>query len=151
MILSYFDIGDIFYNSCNKTTLLKLQKLQNTALHCIYKCNYETPTSELHTKANLFLASDRRCLNLSAMAHKRGIPHFKIDTARRSNLRSNAKSLLEINLSRNRTYDRCFIHKAAIVWNGLTEDLKAIPPDECKLFKICLKQEMKMNNINFPE
>lgn len=44
------------------------------------------------------------------------------------------KTYLTINLGRIRSYERCFINKAAIFWNNLNEELKIIPP-ECKLFK----------------
>lgn len=146
MILSYYDIGEIFYDSCNKTALAKLQKLQNTALRCIFKCNYDTSIIELHSRANLVTARDRRCLNLCTTAHKREIPHFEIDKPYRLNLRSNTKTYLRTSLSRNKLYERCFINKATIFWNSLSENLKIITSDECKLFKTRLKSYEKQQN-----
>lgn len=32
MILSYYDLGDVFYDSANKTSIAKLQKIQNASL-----------------------------------------------------------------------------------------------------------------------
>lgn len=49
-ILSFFDIGDIFYHSANKAPLAKLQSLQNKALRCIYLNDKQSSTIELHIK-----------------------------------------------------------------------------------------------------
>lgn len=77
-ILSYFDIGDIFYNSANINSLTKLQTLQNRALRCIYYNNSNLSTNELHVRAKLLRLQDRRDSNLAAFAHSYKLPCFEL-------------------------------------------------------------------------
>lgn len=63
MILSYFDIGDIFYERCKKNILKKMQTLQNNALQCVYYNRKDLTVKEMHEEAGLPFLENKRKLN----------------------------------------------------------------------------------------
>lgn len=87
MVPNYFDLGDIFYDSCRKSCLNKLQTLQNNALHCIYLTTTDKRMSiqEMHKKAGLLLLEQRRKLN-----------HFKYDHIKNPSLRLSTRINLAV-------------------------------------------------------
>lgn len=150
MILSYFDLGDIFYDSCSKSMLKRLQTLQNSALRCVY-CSSKLSIDEMHTKSNLLFLSARRSLNLCTAVHKHNIVNFQFDNTKSRTLRSSTCITLTIPKVRNRTFERSFVFKGIKCWNSIPELCKRIPSDEPKLFKTRVKKELLINKLNFPE
>lgn len=149
MILSYFDLGDIFYNSGNLVNLKSFQSLQNKALRCIYTDHAEYSTKELHKKANLLLLHERRKLNLLTAAHSHKIPQFQLCKMSNRNLRSNNKLLLSVPFQRSHKFTKSFVVQAISLWNWLPDKLKS--STEVKLFKTWVQSELKQGKLNFPE
>lgn len=150
MILSYFDLGNIFYDSCNKNMLKRLQTLQNSALRCVY-CNSKLSIEEMHSRSNLLLLTDRRALDQCTSVHKHNIENFEYNNTKRRVLRSSNLITLIVPKIRNGTFERSFIFKGIKYWNSLPEHCKRIPIDEPKLFKLRVRKEMLINKFNFPE
>lgn len=109
-ILSYFDIGDVFYHSANKAPLAKRQTLQNKALRCIYLNNTGESTIELHIKSKLLTLEDRRKSNLAAIAHSWKLNCFDLCRSRDRILRSNDTRVLIKPLARSKKFERCFVY-----------------------------------------
>lgn len=151
MVLNYFDLGDIFYDSCKKDMLKRLQTLQNSALRCVFCNNKDLSITEMHTKANLQLLSERRSLNHCTIAHKYNIENFKFDNSKCPSLRSSNRISLVIPKARNRCFEKSFVLKSIKKWNSIPELCKRIPCDETKFFKTRVKKEMMCNKLNFPE
>lgn len=132
MILSYYDLGDIFYSCCTKVSLRKLQKLQNSALRCIYNSSIDPNLVELHRKANVHFLENCMKINLCAIAHKRGIPQFSVNKPTSENLRSRYKLNLNAASVNNQCYEKCFLNCGIVLWNSLSEFLKTTPQLETK-------------------
>lgn len=113
MVLSYFDLGDIFYNSCKKSCLNKLQILQNNALRCIFLAtrNSGITVQEMHKKAGLLILEQRRQLNQCAIAHKYSIEQFKFDHVRNPSLRSSTRINLAVPRP-NQCFEKCFVYSS---------------------------------------
>lgn len=120
-ILSYFNIGDISYNSANKALLTKLQTLQNKSLRCIYHNEKNSNIMELHTKARLLTLEDRRKSNMATMAHSRKLSCFELCRNRDRVLKSNDTRILFKPLAKSRRFERCFIYQAIEIWNNCDE------------------------------
>lgn len=149
-ILSYFDIGDLFYNSANKNSLTKLQTLQNKALRCIYHSDHRLSVRELHVRAKLLFLQDRRDSNLAAFAHCYKLPCFKLCENRDRLLRSNDTKVLIKPLAKCTKFEKSFVYKAIELWNNAEKELRLISDFAYKTFKLRFKQEMLNNYINFP-
>lgn len=151
MILNYFDLGDVFYNSCKKSYLNKLQTIQDNALRCIFTDSKDLNTNTMHEQAGLLRLGERRTLNQCAITHKHEIAQFSYDHNRNPSLRSSTKISLIVPRPHNRCFEKSFIYTCIKKWNGLPENLKSIPNVEVKSFKTRVRKEMDLNNINFPE
>lgn len=127
MILSYYDIGDIFYNSCTKSDLKKLQTLQNRALKIVYLKNSDHTIDSLHQKADLHTLQSRRNLNLVALVHSKKIPALSQMKVSQRPTRSASRMLLAVPFSHNNKYCNSFVYKAIQLWNNLPEKLKLLP------------------------
>lgn len=112
MILSYYDIGDLFYNSCTKLEIKKLQSLQNKALRIIYldHSNYDTAT--LHQKAGLSTLQARRNLNLIRLVHSRKIPALCSPKVSQRHTRSSSSTLFSVPFSNNCKFRNSFVLKS---------------------------------------
>lgn len=64
-------------------------------------------------------------------------------------MRSNEELSLVQPFVSNKKYEKNFLHKAILLWNDLSNTFKMI--ETVKLFKLRVKEEMKLNAINFPE
>lgn len=149
-ILSYFDIGDMFYNSAKKSLLAKLQIYQNKALRCIYYEDKGLSTRDLHVKAGLSMLQDRRDANLAAFAHARKLDCYNFVGSRGRALRSNFENILETPRAKNVKFENSFVYASIKLWNTAGKDLRNISQVEYKLFKMRYKAEMWQNFINFP-
>lgn len=148
MILSYFDLGNVFYNSSSIRNLKSLQTLQNKALNCIFK-NENYSTEEAHLKANLSQLQVRRLINLVTMTQFRRIPHVRPKPSNTRNLRSTHKLLLDRPRANNAKFDNSFIMYAITWWNCLADRLKVCT--DPSNFKTRVKLVLKQGKINFPE
>lgn len=148
MILSYFDLGDVFYNSSSVRNLKSLQILQNKALKYIFK-NENYSTDEAHQKANLTQLRDRRLINLVAMTQFRRIIHVRPKLNKNRTLRSTRKLLLDRPRANNAKFDNSFIMYAITYWNCLPDRLKVCT--DPSNFKTRVKLELKQGKINFLE
>lgn len=151
MILSYFDIGDIFYYSCKQSLLNRMQTLQNNALRYVFTNKIGMTVEEMHNESGLLLLSNRRKLNQSTLAHKHNISQFVYDNLKHPSLRSNLRITLLVPRANNRCFENSFLLKGIKLWNNLSKSLKSIPIYETKLFKTRVRKEMYGSKINFPE
>lgn len=70
-ILSYFDIGNLFYNSCSEADLQCLQTLKNKALRIIFTDHASMDLAVLHKRAGILKLQERRNINLIASSHSK--------------------------------------------------------------------------------
>lgn len=148
-ILSYFDLGSLFYHSGKKDQLKSLQTLQNRALRIVYLKKEWPGTETAHVNCRLLTVKNRRELNLLKYAQTRSfnIENHLITHAR--HLRSTNKIRLRTQIPKNKTYEISYIHRSTIMWNSLPLDIKAIR--NYKQFTTRVKLELLQNNLNFPE
>lgn len=151
MILNYFDIGDIFYDSCEKSLLTKMQTLENNALRCVYLSRTHMSIQKMHEEAGLLPLSDRRKLNQCTLAHKLNIKQFVFDHLKHPSLRSNTRITLTVPKANSQCFDNSFVLKSIKLWNNMPEHHKHIPPYSTKLFKIRVRKEINCNKTDFPE
>lgn len=153
MILNYFDIGDLFYNSCNQRDLRRMHTLQNRALRIIYYDHLQSTLDELHKRANLLWLQDRRNLNLIISAHQRreGFYKLKVPQQNSHTLRPAASTNLHMPYMNNKKFENSFIIKSIRLWNQISNDLKETLPSKYHLVKTRVRKEMILNKLNFPE
>lgn len=65
-MLTVFDQGDLFYQTCNKP---QLNSLQNKCLRAVYVCKNWPGTKLAHQQCKLILCEDRRKIALLKHAH----------------------------------------------------------------------------------
>lgn len=148
-ILPYFDQGALFYSSANKNTLCSLQILQNKSLRIIYPRREWRGVAYAHTTSRLMKIEDRCKLAMLKYAQQRSYNKSHLRKSGQKGLRSDQKKLLKTNKPNNTLYERSFVHRSAIMWNNLSEDIKTSP--NLNAFKTRTKSELKLGNINFPE
>ncbi len=61
---------DIVYDIPRESNKEKLQKVQNSALWCILKCNKCTSVQSMHDKPKILTLAERRELNLASECYK---------------------------------------------------------------------------------
>lgn len=149
MILPMLDIGDIYYQSANKDILNSLQSLQNKCLRTIYYNKKWPGTLEAHKNINIFMTDSRRKLNLLKNAHTDSYKPSNIKEIAPRTLRSNRRVLLKTEMAKIKLYEKSHIYRSRKIWNQLSEEIKHIR--DISKFKLRIKSEMKLNNLNFPE
>lgn len=149
MLLPYFDVGDIYYNAANNELLKGLQSLQNQALKLISGRKNWAGSEQAHNKYNLLTTSKRRIYNLVKNGHMMSYTRCNLKPHNTRSLRSNRKILLLEQKAKNKKVEKSFLFKSRKMWNLIPEELKKIR--DWSAFKLKLKLEMKLNNINFPE
>lgn len=107
-ILSYIDIGDVFYSCCNRASLKKLQK---RALRCVFCSKIDTNLVELHEKANVQFLENRMNIYLCAIAHKQEIPQFSLAKPTRANPPSNFKLNHSAPFVNSQCYGKSFLKR----------------------------------------
>lgn len=148
MILPYFDVGDIYYNSANNELLKGLQSLQNSALRLILGRKNWPGSEQAHAECNLFQTRKRRIYNLIKNGQKLSFTGSNLKSQNIHSLRSSRKILLKEQKAKSKKVENSFLYKSRKFWNQIPEDLKKIR--DWSAFKLKLKLEMKQNNINFP-
>lgn len=149
-ILSYFDVGDIFYDAANKDPLNRLQLLQNKALCCIFAHDSEITTLERYLyQFNLLMLQDKRNVKLVAFAHKKRLGCFKLVPKKDRSVRSNDEKLMLNILAKKAKYERSFVCISIKLGNEASKALRDISEIENNLFKIRYKTAMWNNFINF--
>lgn len=161
-ILPFYDIGDVFYHSGQKSYLQKLQVLLNNSLRVVYlKQKGETGSVKtMHNDANLLLLEARRRLHLLKIAfkmHNFGClnPLGVTDTTSGDNvtprmkLRSSNQCRLPNDRVYNAKYENSFMIRCVKLWNCLDISLKQC--NNINLFSLRVKREMMLSKINFPE
>lgn len=72
--------------------------LLNKALRCIYNCDNDFSTQELHATAGRLQLQDRRNANIATFAHSRKLDCHELAQKRTRSLRSNNENQLDIPL-----------------------------------------------------
>lgn len=138
MIMSLYDIGDVFYCTTNKAHLCKLQTLQNRALRVIYKLGNRENTDSNHDKMGIMKLESRRKLHTIQLASWLATQEQYRDL---STLSTRAHSVGRRNLKLERInksqYQKSFLHQAGILWNDLPTEIHCIKDQEK------LKKEIK--------
>lgn len=147
-ILPYFDIGQLYYDSCTKAELAKLQSLQNRCLKVIYTKKKWPGHETAQRESNLLPLHMRRNLNLLTLAQKLSFIDENLEPQKSYKTRYNQQKLLKLIRPKTKKYEDSFIHKSKRDWNKLKTELKEI--QDARVFKTRLKLEMASNPHNFP-
>lgn len=147
--LPYFDLGNIFYVSCDAVRLRSLQTLQNKGLRIILGKKQWTDTETAHVKCKLLKIHLRQKLSLLKYSHVRSFNPNNLSRHLQRSLRSQRKLLLHNNWPRNTKYERSYIFRASRLWNHLPEEYKR--NRDIDKFKLRATKEMLLGNLNFPE
>lgn len=102
-----------------------------------------------HEQTKIFTTEKRRMINLLKNGHSYSYLPCNIKSHTERSLRSNRKLMLITARSNYTTYDKSSTARSRKYWNKLPEDIKRIR--DFDKFKIRIKMEMLLNNINFPE
>lgn len=127
MILSLFDIGDVFYDSTTNKYLQKLQVLQNRAVRVIYKLRARSNVDFFHDKMSLMTLENRRKLHIMQLAswlsqQTSYVDNRKLPT-RANNIQRRNLKVEKINKA---TYHKSFLYKASNYWNALPTETHCI-------------------------
>lgn len=148
-IMPFLDQGDIYYSCAKKESLKSLQTQQNRALKIIIGKKKWVDTKSAHAQTNIAPTTDRRNLNLLCFAHKLSYKPYNLKPHGTRSMRSNRKLLLLEPRSYCQAYDKSFVANCRKLWNSLPEEIKKIR--DISSFKIRVKTELKLANLNFPE
>ena len=141
------DYCDIVYINANKTTLVKLQYIQNMACRVILKAGPRDHIKDMHTELKLDMLEDRHNMHLVTECHKnihtsKHTPlrrFFKLNTAN-PNRRTRRQCKYDVQVPRVKTTSgqKAFSYIGLVTWNKLKADLKEIVKIE--KFKLELKR-----------
>ena len=136
LVAPLMDYCDIVYNNANKTSLVKLQQVQNTACRIILKAGPRDHIKEMHQELKLEILEDRCKYHLLAECHK-NIHTNKHTPLKRFFFQINALNpnrctrrvcRYDFHVPRVKTTSgqKAFSYIGPVTWNKLKADLKEI-------------------------
>ena len=151
------DYGNTVYMTANKTTLNKLQKIQNITFRVILKADKWESVSHMHSQLKLPKLDDRRNYHLAVLAHKNRYIEEKTGRSKyfvkiNPNQQRNTRHANEMNLIilRINSDNRCraIEFRGPMTWNKVEASLKLI--NKLTSFKLELLKRITSEFDNHP-
>ena len=139
-ILPYVDYGDVLFFNSHKSTLERLQRLQNHALRICINAPPRESTDLLHELCNVPRLHERRLTHIRNISYKRSRDRRYIEIQTR-NTRYHDATVLKAFIPRNKVAERSVLYNCAKEWNSLSPNIRNI--DTYERFKAEQKRWLK--------
>ena len=146
-----FAYYDVVWDSCNVTSSIKLQRLQNRSAGVITRTDYATPSEDVLQQLNYWdKLEDRRRLHKVILVYKclhKETEGVNVNLIRHMDWHQhNTRRKEDFPLSKPKTEElnRTFRYSAAQIWNSLPVDIR-----KSKTLKVHMKRNIKQHKKCF--
>ena len=153
LVLPQMTYCDLVYETTSKANKEKLQKVQNTALRCILKCNKRTSVKFMHRELKVLTLEQKRDVNRAVQCYKEvtnptsGLHYMFTSSERtRPTRRGNSNNVV---VPRVDTEIGCksFSYRGPVFWNDMDSELKT--KENKDIFKNAYLQKV-LRDVNHP-
>ena len=143
-ILPYLDYGDILFLNSHRSTLERLQRLQNRALRICINAPPRESTDLLHELFNIPPLHERRLTHIRNLSYIWSTDMRYVETQTHST-RSYDAAVLKSVVPKNKVAERSVFYNCAKEWNSLNPNIRNI--DTYERFKVEQKRWPKSTII----
>ncbi len=128
LILPQLSYCDIVYDTTSKANKDKIQKVQNSALRCILKCDKRRSVVSMHNELQILTLSQRRELNKAVECFKQAtiaessLHYMFIPQARARAMRRGEKQKVNVPRINSELGRKAFSYRGPVFWNDIADD-----------------------------
>ena len=153
LILPQLSYCDIVFDTTSKSNKDKIQKIQNSALRCILKCDKRRSVVSMHNELKILTLSQCRDLNLAVECFKQAtivessLNNMFVPQVRARATRRGDKLKVEVPRVFSEVGRRAFSYRGPVFWNDISDELKQ--KDNKNTFKSAYLKAI-LRDVNHP-